>query len=239
MTHTFVKCIFIAMFGITPFLARPEVPAPATYPRPSNDEMNPPAPRPPPIRETYSPYKLSPAKHEAVRNGWYIGFGFGGGSGTYTEDGATGRMRSWDNRMNRDFPVRYFNFKFGRAVSPRLLLGHDMTLLRSHSDTGCYSTELIVTNYNLVATFYPWKQGLFVRSGGGASMLLHKDQIPGQTMKTAFGANVLTGVGYAIPLGKSLTMSLNADYSMQHYGGGKGKPNASRVVAGWFGFDWY
>ncbi len=233
MARMLWKLIVFAFICIPPIMASAEVVPPATYPRPPYEDDKPVIPAP--------ALKLEPSfkAPETYRDGWYVGFGLGTGSGTYTENGSSGKMRGWNSASTHDFPVRYLNFKLGKALTPRILLGHDMSVLRTHSDTECYSTELIVTNYNLVATIYPWKKGFYLRSGGGLSLLLHRDRIPGHHMKKDAGANVLTGLGWAVPVGKSFTMTLGADYSMQRYGGGKGKPNSSQVVAGWVGFDWY
>lgn len=224
-----MKCIFIAMFGITPLLARPEVPAPATYPRPPYDSKKltaPPAPSP-------------PVKIDDERTGWYVGLGLGGGSGTYTENGTSGRVRGWDSTSRGDFPVRYLNFAFGKAVNARLLVGGDLTLFRSYSDTECSATRLTIANYDIVVTLFPWKRGFFMRNGLGISAIGYKDPVRSRAMQYGAGGNLLTGVGYAIPLGRSLHLTVSVDYSRQRYLGARATANASQIVAGWVGFNWY
>lgn len=269
MTHSrmLLKLFAVVMFGLAPLSASADPPIipPATYPRPhygeileKTDESSRLPSRPaltypvPRVKPAYTPPVPPPkaTREEAPstvyrinvyneRGPWYIGFGFGGGNGTYTENGATGKLRSWDNKPNRDFPIRYFTFKVGATLTPKLLMGLNVSALRAHSDTACYSTALVISNYNLVTTWFPWREGFFLRSGGGLSLVTHKDQYPGTKTQNHFGGNILTGVGYAFWLGRSFNLTVGADYSAQRYSGGAGKPNASQIVAGSVGFDWY
>ncbi len=228
MAHMLSKLFAFILFCSLALPAMAQVIPPATYPRPSEyDDAGPP------------PSIPSSKRAEFQRDSWYIGFGLGGGSGTYAENGSTGKMRGWNSTSSRDFPLRYLNFKVGKTLTSRILLGLDVTGFRSFSDTACYPTELIVTNVNLVTTLFPWKDGFFLRNGLGLSGVSHRDVVSGSHAKYDGGGNLLTGIGYAVLLGKNLHLTVNADYSQQRYFGGKHRANTSQIAAVWAGLDWY
>ena len=244
MRMHFLK-LFLIAFGMMPLFASADgdIVPPATYPRPAS--LKPPAPTPTPpvivrVPETTAtaplPAPIPPPKADEyanVRAPWYIGFGVGNGLATYAENGVS-RSNALDT-----VGFGFLNFKVGATLSQRLLLGYDMTALYLHPKAECYDTALVITNHNAMLTWFPWRDGIFLRGGGGLTLAIHRNQMPGEKINLDIGGNVLAGAGYAFPLGTSTHLTVNADYSLQRYGGGEGKPTQSQFVALWLGLDWY
>lgn len=173
------------------------------------------------------------------RSPWYIGFGLGSGDGSYTLGGATATFRDWNFDPPRSSATGFFNFKVGATLSPRLLLGFDLTGLRSQSDDAGFSTAIQVVNYDAVVTWFPQGEGFFLRGGGGLSTISFEDSTLYANPRNFGGVNLLAGVGYAFWLGQSFNLTLNLDLSAQRYSGATGEPDSSRLWALWVGFDWY
>jgi len=184
-------------------------------------------PAPPPPAQ---PYYASRGR----RDSWYIGFGLGTGGGSASGQGSTFSFRELNG--DRSTTNVLLNFKVGATISPRLLLGFDLTAVRSAADQDGYDTAVQVNNYDAVATFFPMDTGLFVRGGLGLSAISVESPV---TTVTASGANVLLGVGYAWWLGRTFNLTVNLDFSAQSYGSSNDKPESSRVWALYAGFDWY
>lgn len=129
------------------------------------------------------------------------------------------------------------NFKVGATLSPRLLVGFDLSTVRSATDQYGVATAIQVTNYDAVATFFPMETGLFVRGGVGLSAFTYEET--GFSDVTASGGNVLVGVGYAWWLGRTFNLTANLDFSAQSYSGGSANVDSTRLWTLWVGFDWY
>jgi hypothetical protein len=177
------------------------------------------------------------------RSPWYIGFGIGTGDGNLTRGSSSvsfkeGLGNLWGTSVD---PTNVaLNFKVGATLTPDLLLGFDITAVRSQFDSGGSSTGVQVTNYDAVATWFPQGEGFFVRGGAGLTALtLNIDTPGGSASDTVRGFNALAGVGYAFWLGQGFNLTVNADYSVQTYGSSTSDPESSDFWALWVGFDWY
>ncbi|WP_242343080.1 outer membrane beta-barrel protein [Anaeromyxobacter terrae] len=192
-----------------------------------------PAPQPP----SYPPRspRYAPAQQ---RDGWYIGFGVGVGDGSVSGQGSSLSFKELN--YDRD-PTRLgLNFKVGWTVTPRLLLGLDITAARAQASGSGVTTAAQITNYDAVATFFPMERGLFLRGGLGLSALsLAYDDGIDDITDTYGGTNLLGGVGYAFWLGKQFNLTVNLDASKQFYGSSDTAPEGSSFWMLYAGFDWY
>ena len=172
------------------------------------------------------------------RDGWYIGFGVGLGDGGVSVQGESLSFKELN--FDRD-PTRIgLNFKLGWTVTPRLLLGLDITAARAQASGDGVTTAAQITNYDAVATFFPWERGLFVRGGLGLSALsLEVDGGSLEGSDTYGGTNILGGIGYAFWLGQQFNLTLNLDASKQFYGSSATEPEGSSFWMLYAGFDWY
>jgi hypothetical protein len=180
------------------------------------------------------------------RSPWYIGFGLGTGDGSLRFGSATYTFKQehealWSGTGVAPAPTNVaLNFKVGATLSESLLVGFDITAVRSQYDNGGFSTGVQVTNYDAVATWFPQGEGFFLRGGAGISVAMENVDTPiSSSSVSATGFNALAGVGYAFWLGQGFNLTINADYSVQRYGSSTVDPESSDFWALWVGFDWY
>lgn len=178
---------------------------------------------------------LTLAQEPHQRDPWYIGFGLGTGSGNVSGQGDTLSFK--DMNAGRDPTNVALNFKAGVTLTPKLLLGLDITAVRSAAAQDGIDTAIQITNYDAMVTWFPMETGLFVRGGAGLSaMVWELDTLGSSSIR---GGNVLVGAGYAFWLGQKFNLTANLDYSVQAYGSSNDKPERSSMWALWVGFDWY
>jgi hypothetical protein len=169
------------------------------------------------------------------RDTWYIGFGLGTGDGSLTRASTSYTFK--EANFDRSPSNLFLNFKVGATMSPRLLLGLDITALRSTADQGGFTSAVQVTNTDAVVTFFPMERGLYLRGGVGlSSMVVSAD---GFSDSTARGANILLGAGYAFWLGQKFNLTVGLDFSAQNYGSSNDQIEDSKMWALWVGADWY
>lgn len=188
-------------------------------------------------QEVPAPPQPATAPYAAAqqRDGWYIGFGVGIPDGSISGQGDSFSFKEING--DRDPTRLALNFKVGWTVNPRLLLGLDITAARAQaSGDGLVDSAAQITNYNAVATFFPWERGFFVRGGLGLSALtLELDD----ESESYGGTNLLGGLGYAFWLGKQFNLTVNLDASKQFYGSSDLDPEGSQFWMLYAGFDWY
>jgi hypothetical protein len=177
--------------------------------------------------------------HAMRRSPIYIAVGAGTAFGVYAEDGTEETFREW----NLDPPRRSYsgslNFQIGLTLTDSLLAGFDYTLLATWSSEGGRDTGLGVQSADLVLTWFPQGDGIFLRGGGGLSSLTRQDTSSASSTETFGGANGMVGLGYALPLGRTLNLTLNGDLAVQRYAGGTGAPSSTRTLALYLGLAWY
>lgn len=215
----------------------PVAPPPPAYAPPAQAQpaptYPPPGPAAPPAAHAWAPR----------RDSWYIGFGVGIGSGGYTL--GSDHVAFKDHVGSADGIPLAMNFKVGGTLSPRLLLGFDLTGVGQQGTTnmagGKVTSTIQVTNLDLMATFFPWETGLYLRGGGGLAALAYRDSAAGFLVGsgTRTGVGAVVGVGYAFWLGKSFNLTAGVDLSGQAYGSSADKPKSSSALAFLLGFDWY
>jgi hypothetical protein len=193
----------------------------------------PPPQYPPP---QVQPYRRAPYQ----RDSWYIGFGLGGGDGTIKDAGGTSSFKEFFGKSPTTVAL---NFKVGATLTPRLLLGFDLSGVSSSASEGGADATLTIVNYDGVVTFFPVERGFFLRAGAGLSRM--NLEVSGTLVDGSVdfsGANLTGGLGYAFWLGRTFNLAVNLDYSTQFWGdndGGTTGPQRSSFWALGLGFDWY
>lgn len=174
------------------------------------------------------------------RDSWYIGFGIGGGiDARFKLNGKDLTFDDWLSGAGTKNPLISLNFKTGKTLSPKTLLGFDGTLISQTGKFGGSDARIQINNYFLMLTHFPWAEGFFVRGGGGLSNIQQEIKGTNSTSAQANGYGVLGGIGYAFWLGKTFNLTLNMDHSRQYYAGGSNKPDNSQFTSAYVGFDWY
>jgi hypothetical protein len=175
------------------------------------------------------------------RDTWYIGFGLGGGAGRIKSSGGSASFKEFLRTEKSPTNVS-LNFKVGATLTPRLLLGGDISAISSQSNDAFGNNRSVgITNVDAVLTFFPMERGLFFRAGLGLSRLQHTRETAVGTVSDSFsGGNVLAGIGYAFWLGRQFNLTANLDVSAQNYNSsGQGAPDSSSFWTLGLGFDWY
>ncbi len=215
-------------------------PAQGDYPPPQPaypPQAYPPQAYPPPAyppQAAYPPPAYGPRPQQ--RGSWYIGFGLGGGDGGLSDAGQSATFKEFLGKAPTTVSL---NFKVGATLSPKTLVGFDVTAVRAEATEGSATAAIQVTNYDAMFTWFPMEKGLFLRGGGGLSaMTVQTDTGYSSGSETYTGVNLLAGVGYALWLGNSFNLTANFDYSAQSYGGSNA-PDSSHIWQLYLGFDWY
>ena len=137
------------------------------------------------------------AQRPQTRQGFWIGFGIGGGSARGdcagcafdAGSGATGYL------------------KVGGTLSPRLLLGADVTSwVGTATDGGLGTADVTVSFVTAAVYWYPSPAGGLFFKGGLGSFVLTADANTGEGLESASAALVL-GIGYDIRVGRMLSLS--------------------------------
>ncbi len=214
----------------------PAQPPPPAYPPPpqATPPAQPPAYAPPPGAP---PANVRPKK---TRDRWYIGFGVGGGNGKVAT--ATDTFTFREANGDRSTDTTFFNLKLGATLTPKLLLGADISGTVSSADSGGVKSELVISNFDAVLTYFPSEKGFFLRGGMGPSAISFswEDPTSGKHDASRDGFNVLGGIGYAFWLGKQFNLTVNLDFSRQWYGGTSDLLiEDAQYWSLWAGFDWY
>ncbi len=178
------------------------------------------------------------------REGFYIGFGVGGGSGGFSQQTA---IRTYDGYFGegREGGVA-LNFRLGAAITPKLLLGGNLGGWTASREYG--STRVSFTNVRISpeVTFYPladqagFGSGLYVRGGAGlGSMQAQADATSGSgasiTSERIQGLAAHAGLGAETKLASRFFLGLGVDY---HRGWLAKDVNTNQVEA-LLTFMWY
>lgn len=132
------------------------------------------------------------AQRPQVRDGFWIGFGFGYGSAALSCDGCTGAGRESGSTAF---------IRLGGAPSKQVLLGCDINVWVQEEGT----VQTGVGNLSFAVYYYPQPaSGLFVRGGVGTSVALVRDI---GTESEANGYGFIVGGGYDIRVGRNLSLT--------------------------------
>ena len=172
------------------------------------------------------------------RDSWYIGFGIGGAfDASYEINGQEITFDDWLAGTDKG-PKVSLNFKVGKTISPKTLMGFDLTAVSQMGSLGGINGQIQINNYFFMITHFPQKEGFFIRAGGGLSNLMFEIDNGPTVSETYNGFGLLGGIGYAFWLGKRFNLTLNIDHSRQFYEGGT-VPDNSQFTSFYMGFDWY
>jgi len=177
----------------------PAAPAPTSTPPPA-PTYSPPPPPPPTDEGTVTMIDMS--GRSQLREGFWIGFGFGYGSANITCDGC---------EVDREGSVTGF-IKLGGTLNSQILLGVESNAwVKTVGDV-----RWTVGNLSGTVTFYPQPStGFFVKGGLGFSYVSAEMLVGGARLtydETGWG--FLTGVGYDLRVGRntSITPAFNFYY---------------------------
>lgn len=179
---------------------------------------------------------------EHRRGPWYIGFGIGGGDAGYT---LNGQSVGYSDMMRGLDSVRVAgNFQVGGTVLEQLLVGFDMLFIREQGSVGTggitVNAATQITDYNVMATYFPLVTGFFVRGGTGLALAIQDVSVGVISQsESVSGFDVDVGVGYAFWLLKSFNLTVGIDLAQQFYSKQTGKPDDSRFWTFNLGFMWY
>jgi len=152
--------------------------------------------------------------HPQVRQGFWIGFGFGYGSLSYSCSGCSGSQGAVSGYL-----------KMGGTLSPKLLIGGE-TNAWVKTESGITFTA---SNASAAVYFYPSPaNGLFLRGGLGYAAL-SASQGGSSNSQSGFGA--VFGLGYDIRVGTNTSITPVANFNWGSIGSGV-KQNVFQLAVG-------
>ena len=190
------------------------------------------APAPPPAAARAASADAAPS-----RSAWYLQLGLGTGNAVVRSDGADRTLR---DLLGGDPARLALQLGVGATLSPRLLLGLELTTFRAGAADrdpvlGSLRNAVQITSASLVATFFPVERGFFFRGGAGPSSIRFEK---GSSNRSYGGVSLVGGVGNAWWIGERFNLSLALDASRQWYSG-KSAPSRSSSWLLYLGFGWY
>jgi hypothetical protein len=139
------------------------------------------------------------AQREARHQGFWIGFGIGGGSNMSDEAAGV--------RAGGAAYVR-----LGGTLSQSVLLGGEISAWARSIEGSTVSRA----NMNATMMLYPMRNGLFVKAGAGFATWMSSSSSGGTTIShTDGGFGGSAGLGYELQIGGNLFLSPNVDFAYQ------------------------
>jgi len=143
----------------------------------------------------------APAQHPQTRQGFWIGFGFGGGSGHFTCNGCS----------DTTLTAGTGHIKMGGTVRPNLLIGGEVNAW-SKSETG---ETLTMGNVSAIVQYYPAPaNGFFLKGGLGYATVEDNSDVDGKFTGNGFG--FIFGLGFDIRVARNFSLTPIANL---YYGG--------------------
>ena len=143
------------------------------------------------------------AGHPQKREGFWIGFGGGYGSASFSAD-----CEDCGNSDREDGFTAFF--KLGGTLNPKVLLGAESNLWLKEED----GSTLTLGSFTGTVTFYPKAEGGFFLKGGVGMSIVDVSDTVGSTdfsvSKTGWG--VMAGVGYDLRIGGNLSLTPCVNY---------------------------
>jgi len=159
---------------------------------------------------------VASAQRPQTRDGFWIGFGFGGGSAdiSCTGCGTTTRETGFTGYL-----------KIGGTVTPKVLLGGE-SIAWTKKESGVTAQ---LGNLAAAVYFYPAPaSGFFLK--GGPSFSYHRED-DGTTSLTGTGFGFIIGAGYDIRVGKNISINPGANF----YWGSVGELSSGGASTSGFG----
>lgn len=160
-------------------------------------------------------------------DGFWIGFGIGGGVNTAAnlDDSQRGGGAAY--------------LRLGGTLSQKWLLGGELSLWGRQEDTllGDNSVSLMRSNVTFTAMFFPSENGGFFLKGGlgGANVEL---QVGGLKVSEQ-GLGTTLGAGYDVRLGRNLYLTPNLDFLIQTFEAGNGETTSNTLILLTLGLTWH
>jgi hypothetical protein len=152
--------------------------------------------------------------HPQSRDGFWIGFGLGYGSLSYSCSGCSGSEGALSGYL-----------KLGGTLSPKILIGGE-TNGWVKSENG---TTVSAGNASAALYFYPAPaSGLFLRGGIGVATLSATN---GGTTGSQSGFGLTFGLGYDVRVGTNMSITPVANYNWGNLGSGV-KQNVFQLAVG-------
>jgi hypothetical protein len=145
--------------------------------------------------------QLAWAEHPQVREGFWIGFGFGYGSAAGHCDGC--------GSSNREGSISGF-LKLGGTLNKNVLLGVEANAWTETQD----NVTLGLASGTGTVTFYPQaSSGFFLKGGAGFSYVSTDTQQGSVTVSVSqVGWGVLAGLGYDVRVGRNVSITPCVNY---------------------------
>lgn len=152
--------------------------------------------------------------HPQTRQGFWIGFGLGYASLSYSCSGCSGSEGGLSGYL-----------KMGGTVSPKLLIGGETNgWVKSQN-----GTTVTAGNASAAAYFFPSpSSGLFLRGGIGVATLSASS---GGSSASQSGFGVTFGLGYDVRVGTNMSITPVANYNWGNLGSGV-KQNIFQIALG-------
>lgn len=158
------------------------------------------------------------AQRPQTRDGFWIGFGFGGGSAGISFTGSD----SFNLTRETGFTG---HLKMGGTLSPKVLIGGESTAW-TKDEQGVTSQ---LGNLAAAVYFYPAPAtGFFLK--GGPSFSYHRED-DGSTTLTGTGFGIIVGAGYDVRVGRNISLSPSASF----YWGSVGELSSNGASTSGFG----
>src|SRR6266487_1476306 len=142
------------------------------------------------------------AQHPQTRQGFWIGFGFGGGSAHLTCNGCT----------DTTLTAGTGHLKMGGTVRPNLLIGGEVNAWSKPKENG---EEFTVGNVSAIVQYYPAPaNGFFLKGGLGYATFEDNSDSDGKATGSGFG--FIVGLGFDIRVARNFSLTPIANL---YYGG--------------------
>jgi len=162
--------------------------------------------------------------HPQSRNGFFIGFGLGGGNAG---------IKNGDNRKTGGAGI----FRIGYAVKEDLVFGLESSgWTKSETDMGVDLT-LTFSVATFGVTYYPGNQGLYIKGGiGFASSSWEAAMGNAKATYSDHGFGLLGGAGYEFRLTDKFALGPEVDFAYLNVGG---VVESANFVSGHLMLNWY
>ena len=167
-----------------------------------------------------------PKPHD--RNGFFIGFGLGGGSGG---------MEDVDDRKGGGVG----NFRLGYAITPEVTIGLESSAWIWQEEQSGIDLMVSFSVATFGATYWPGNKGVYLKGGVGFGTVSFEESVETSlgTLKLEnddSGFGLLGAVGYEWRLTKKFALGPEVDFAYLNVGGDVGSAN---YVAGTLMLNWY
>jgi len=159
--------------------------------------------------------------HPSTRQGWLVGFGFGGGSAGFSSGGPSSDREGGGAG----------SFRLGYAFQPQLSLELNSNGWYKEINSVTYTLSTVTAAVN----YYPGASGLALRAGigfGGSTAGTHSGNTTTTTSETGLGLTV--GAGYEFRLTRTFAIGPQVDYGWTSI-----DSSDSDYVNLCLGFTWY